>query len=78
MQTGNFCFTCYFSSKRIFKTLNFELNITRKELAELSGMSTESVIRMLKKFKDDKIIAMDEKIINIIDYDKLFQISRFG
>lgn len=65
-------------SERIFKTLNFELNITRKELAELSGMSTESVIRMLKKFKDDKIIAMNEKTISIIDYDKLFQISKFG
>ncbi len=58
--------------------MNFELNITRKELAELSGMSTESVIRMLKRFKDDGIIAMDEKNISIIDYDKLYQISQYG
>ena len=65
-------------AERIFKAMNFELNITRKELAELSGMSTESVIRMLKRFKDDGIIAIDEKKISIIDYDKLYQISQFG
>jgi CRP/FNR family transcriptional regulator len=62
----------------IFKQRVFELALSRKDLAELSGMSTESVIRMLKKFKDDKIIDMKGKTLKIIDYEKLQEISELG
>lgn len=65
-------------SERIFKTQSFELNLSRKELAELTGMSTESVIRMLKKFKDDGIIEMENKSIKIIDFETLSKISNYG
>jgi CRP/FNR family transcriptional regulator len=65
-------------AERIFKSNDFELNLSRKELAELSGMSTESVIRMLKKFKDDGIISMNGKTISIKNHDMLMQISTFG
>jgi CRP/FNR family transcriptional regulator len=34
---------------RIFKNCEFDLPLSRKELAELSGMSPETVIRMLKE-----------------------------
>jgi len=62
----------------IFKQTEFELSLSRKDLGELSGMSTESVIRMLKKFKDDKIIDMKGKTLKIIDYPKLQEISELG
>jgi len=65
-------------SERIFKERSFELNLSRKELAELTGMSTESVIRMLKKFKDDGIIKMTGKSIVIANYDLLRKISEYG
>lgn len=65
-------------SERIFKDRNFELNLSRKELAELTGMSTESVIRMLKKFKDDGIITLDGKNVNVANYDLLKKISEYG
>jgi CRP/FNR family transcriptional regulator, polysaccharide utilization system transcription regulator len=65
-------------SERIFKERSFELNLSRKELAELTGMSTESVIRMLKKFKDDGLIIMEGKMINIANYDLLRKISEYG
>jgi CRP/FNR family transcriptional regulator len=65
-------------SERIFKERTFELNLSRKELAELTGMSTESVIRMLKKFKDDGIIKMTGKSIVIANYDLLRKISEYG
>ena len=52
--------------------------ISRKELAELTGMSTESVIRMLKKFKDDGIIKLEGKSVNIANYDLLRKISEYG
>jgi CRP/FNR family transcriptional regulator len=65
-------------SERIFKQRDFELNLSRKELAELTGMSTESVIRMLKKFKDDGIIEMTGKNLVISNYDTLRKISEYG
>jgi len=65
-------------SDRIFKTTEFDLPLSRKELAELSGMSSETVIRMLKEFNEEGIIKMDGKAIEVIDYNRLKQISDTG
>ncbi|PKP40930.1 MAG: hypothetical protein CVT95_13095 [Bacteroidetes bacterium HGW-Bacteroidetes-12] len=65
-------------SERIFKQRDFELNLSRKELGELTGMSTESVIRMLKKFKDDGLIEMKGKTLYIVNFDLLRKISEYG
>ena len=37
-------------SDRVFKSEEFDLPLSRRDLAELSGLSAETVIRMLKKF----------------------------
>jgi CRP/FNR family transcriptional regulator len=63
---------------RVFKTNQFELDLTRKELAELAGMSTENVIRILKKFQDDKLIEMKGKNIQLHDMDALQRICDLG
>ena len=63
---------------RIFKNNEFDLPLTRKELAELSGMSPETVIRMLKEFNDEGLIRMEGKSIEVIDYHRLKQISETG
>ena len=65
-------------SNRIFKQAEFELPLSRKDLAELSGMSSETVIRMLKKFCDDGLIALDGKRFRVIDYERLHKISEIG
>lgn len=65
-------------SVRIYKSDSFELLLSRKELAELSGLSTESVIRIIKKFKDDGLIKITGKLINILDQEKLQDISDYG
>ena len=67
------CLSC-----NIFKAEGFELNLTRKELAELTGLTPESVIRILSKFKNDKLIHMEGKMIHILDMTKLKQISDYG
>lgn len=67
------CLSC-----NIFKCEGFELNLTRKELAELTGLTPESVIRILSKFKNDKLIHMEGKTITILDMQKLKQISDYG
>ena len=52
--------------------------ITRKNLAELSGISVESTIRILSEFKKDNIIDFEGKIIKILNQEKLLNISRNG
>lgn len=63
---------------RIFKRCDFDLPLSRKELAELSGMSPETVIRMLKEFNDEGLIRMNGKSIEVLDYKRIKQISETG
>lgn len=65
-------------SRQIFKQAEFELPLSRKDLAELSGMSSETVIRMIKKFGEDGLIEMDGKNIKVKDFDRLISISEKG
>jgi CRP/FNR family transcriptional regulator len=63
---------------RIFKSKTFELPLSRADLGDLTGMSTESVIRMMKEFKDDGLIDMQCKSIKLLDISRLERISEFG
>lgn len=65
-------------SDRIFKNTEFDLPLSRKELAELSGMSPETVIRMLKEFNTEGLIRLDGKSIEVLDYQRLKKISETG
>lgn len=65
-------------SERIFKQKEFELPLSRKDLAELSGMSSETVIRILKKFSEENLISMNGKTFTVHDYKRLQQISDKG
>ena len=65
-------------TNRVYKAEKFIVNLSRKDLAELTAMSNESATRILKDFKDDKIIDLDGKAISILDKKKLVQVSRFG
>ena len=63
---------------RVFKANKFELDLTRKELAELAGMSTENVIRILKKFQDDNYIKITGKTFELLDVDGLQRVCDLG
>lgn len=65
-------------AERIFRKYQFELPLSRKDLAELTGLSAETVIRMLKKFNEEGLIHMDGKSINLLDPVRLRQISTVG
>lgn len=65
-------------SDRVFKQTEFELPLNRKELAELTGLSSETVIRLLKRFSDEEIISMEGKYFKVLDYDRLKSISDKG
>ncbi len=65
-------------SENIFGSLSFKLNLTRNDLADLTGLSSESVTRIFKEFKDSSIIELDNKNIKILDYERLTDISTYG
>jgi CRP/FNR family transcriptional regulator len=62
----------------IYKNDSFDLPLSRKEMAELIGMTVENVIRILSEFKKDGIINIDGKSIDIVDRQKLQLIANFG
>jgi len=54
-------------SERVFKSDEFELPLNRKELAELTGLAQETVIRILKQFSSDQLISVNGKHIKILN-----------
>ena len=65
-------------STRIFRSKLFDLPLSRADLGDLTGMSTESVIRLMKEFKDDGLIDMQCKKLELLDIPRLERISEFG
>jgi CRP-like cAMP-binding protein len=54
------------------------VNLSRKDIAEFAGVSTENTIKTLKNFEKEGIIALEEKNIRIIHPEKLIEISKIG
>jgi CRP-like cAMP-binding protein len=50
---------------------DYSLIVSRDDLANLVGTATESVIRTLSDFKDEKLIQIKGSNITILNYDKL-------
>lgn len=56
----------------------FLMSISRQDLADLTAMSKENVIRMLKKFKDQGLIRMEGNLVEILDKKGLSRIGITG
>ncbi|MFA8300035.1 MAG: Crp/Fnr family transcriptional regulator [Hyphomicrobiales bacterium] len=65
-------------SKRIYKSNKFQLQLTRKDLGDLSGMAKESVVRVLKDLEKFKLIQVNNKNIEILDQEGLIDFSNRG
>lgn len=64
-------------SKEIFNSNIITSAITKKELSELTGMSKDSVIKILREFINEGILKMNQGI-EIINSEKLVKISNVG
>lgn len=53
-----------------------KLSISREELANMVGTATETVIRIMKEFKNEKIIESRGRKLLILNLDRLKEISR--
>lgn len=65
-------------SREIYQADKFNMLLTRRDVAEFCGMSTESAIRILKEFHNDKIVNIEGKNIEIISYQLLERLSEVG
>jgi CRP-like cAMP-binding protein len=52
-----------------------QISLTREELANIVGTATESVIRLLSEFKNDKLIELNGRKIKILDLKSLIKIG---
>ncbi len=75
---GRFADVLLCLANRIYKQQKFPLHLSRKELAEIAGMSVESVARILTRFKEEQLIELECKHLNILDYNRMFEISQKG
>lgn len=65
-------------SRELYKNPTFNLPLSRREIAEYTGMTTENVIRTMSEFRKDKIIRINGREIEIKDMESLDRISSFG
>lgn len=65
-------------SQRVYKSKKFVLALSRNDLADLTGLSAESVTRIFKEFKEEDLIAVRGKTIEINDFGGLERISSYG
>ena len=65
-------------AEKIYNSLTFDMALSRQDIAEFSGMSKDSAIRILKEFESEEIIQAGGKNISINKMDLLKEISLRG
>jgi CRP/FNR family transcriptional regulator len=53
-------------------------HLSRRELADFAGISTEGAVKVLKSFEKDGLIRLSDKSIILLDRTRLEEISRTG
>jgi CRP/FNR family transcriptional regulator, polysaccharide utilization system transcription regulator len=64
--------------EEIYQSNPFQITLSRQELGDMTALSKESAIRILKQFKDEKIISINQNELEILNEDALYEISRIG
>ncbi|MDR1761531.1 MAG: Crp/Fnr family transcriptional regulator [Bacteroidales bacterium] len=75
---GRFADALLYLSNVVAQSNIIDLSITRKEIGEYAGISTESAIRLLSELNHDGIIELDGKIITILKENLLTKLSQIG
>lgn len=65
-------------SQIVYKSNPFTSCLSRQDMADMCGMTKESVVRALKTFKDENIIAVDGNTIHLLNVPMLETISKIG
>lgn len=73
---GRIAYIPMFFAEHIYSKDEFELPVSRKEIAQLIDMNTENVIRIFPKFRKDGLIDIEGKKNR--DMDKLKRVYQLG
>lgn len=65
-------------SENVFYSTQYNFLLSRKEIAELLGVATMSLVRTLKDFKKNNLIKLSGNKIEILELKKLEKISQNG
>lgn len=76
--TGRVADTLLYLSDEVYESSSFFTTLSRQDMADLSSVSKESLIRILKDFKDSGIILVDGNQFKIRAYNTLQKISFAG
>lgn len=63
---------------KIYNSDTIGPDISRQDMADYTGMTKDSAIRILKEFERDQIINLVGRKIEVIDRDRLYDISSRG
>lgn len=61
-----------------FKGIDITSYLTRKEIADFAGISTESAVKILKNFEKEGIVDLTDKSVVILHRERLEEISKHG
>lgn len=75
---GKMADTLLYLSKQVYNSSIFDTVLSRQDLADLSAMTKETSVRLLKEFAEEKIIICDHNHFEILDEEKLQKISISG
>ncbi len=75
---GRMADTLLYLSKVIYTNEAFETTLSRQDLADMSAMTKESAIRIMKDLKDEGIIDCDANSFKILNEKQLTNISATG
>jgi len=75
---GRMADTLLYLFTEIFESTRFPKIITSYDLADLSSMSKDSALKVLRSFDKEKIIRVSDNEIVLLDPEALKTISRIG
>lgn len=75
---GRMADTLIYLSEEIYEAKKFSLDLSKQDLADLSGMSKDSAMKVLRDFLHSGIINFCDHELEILSPNKLAKISRIG
>lgn len=75
---GRIADAIFYLSDFVHESDHFDVVISRQDLADMTAMTKESAIRILKEFKDAGLISVEGNHFEILDKETLRKICRTG
>jgi len=75
---GRIAETLLYLSRSIYNNSTFETELSRQDIADMSAMTKESAIRIIKEFRDEGILECESNTFKILNESHLVNIIQTG